>query len=163
MARRRDYIPINPTKYSGSYPITLKSSWEEEFARIHCDLNPLCLEWAYEAIKIPYNDPTADPVRYPKGKQTIYVPDFLMSFQGNNGRIRTALVEIKPLHETLLEHARNDKDRMAIMKNYAKWEVAIGWCRRRNGVEFVILTEAQLFGEEEKPKKAPTKRRIKKS
>lgn len=154
MARRQKYIPINPLKYDGSYPITLKSSWEEQFARVYCDLNQSCLSWQYEPWRIPYRDPIS-------GRQTIYIPDFLMSFQGHGGQVKTALIEIKPLHEALQEHARNKKDSLQIARNLAKWEAAIGWCSRRNGVEFVVLTEAELFpGGAIKKRRA--KRRIKK-
>ncbi len=137
IARRTTYIPINPRKYSGSYPITLKSSWEENFARVYCDLNPAVIDWAYEIWRIPYRDPVT-------GRQTIYIPDFLMSFQ-SNGQIKTALVEIKPLHETLYEHTRNAKDAAQVARNLAKWEAAISWCQRRGNIEFVVLTEAEMF------------------
>ncbi len=115
----------------------------------------------YEPWRIPYRDPVT-------GRQTIYIPDFLMSFQSPGGQIKTALIEIKPLHEALREHARNVKDAMQVDRNLAKWEAAIGWCQRRGNVEFVVLTEAEMFagGENIKPPKrrrcAPTKRRIKK-
>jgi hypothetical protein len=172
MAKKRIYHPINLNKYSGAHPIVLKSSWEEEFARKYCDLNPSCLEWAYEPWKIPYRDPTADPIRYPKGKQTIYIPDFLISFQTPEGRIRTSLIEIKPKHESLNEFARSVADQRQVAKNYAKWRAAIAWCERRANVEFVILTEAELFPDPPKPQRKrrrstlvrkPARRRVKKS
>ena len=158
MARRTQYKPINPNKYSGSYPITLKSSWEETFARLYCDLNASVIDWSYEPWRIPYRDPIT-------GRQTIYIPDFLMSFQAH-GKIKTALVEIKPLHESLHEHARNAKDARQIDRNLAKWEAAISWCQRRGDVEFVVLTEAELFagGQNIQPKRRriTAKRRTKK-
>jgi hypothetical protein len=168
MAKRRIYNPINRKKYNGHYPIVLKSSWEEEFAQKICDLNPACLEWAYEPIKIPYRDPTSASPRFPMGRQTIYIPDFLISYRTPTGRIKTSLIEIKPLHEALQEHARHGKDARQIVRNYAKWEAAIKWCERRNNVEFVILTEAELFagGDNIKPRKRPVRaygqRRVKK-
>lgn len=166
MAKRRIFTPINRTKYNGAYPIVLKSSWEELFASMYCDMNPSCLEWAYEPWKIPYRDPTADPIRYPDGKQTIYIPDFLMSFLTPEGRIRTSLIEIKPLHEALQEHTRDLKDMREHARNLAKWQAAIAWCQRRGDVEFVVLTEAELPIETkiQKPKRRRyTKRRVKKS
>lgn len=165
MARRRIYTPINETKYSGTYPIVLKSSWEELFASMYCDMNQTCLEWAYEPWRIPYCDPTADPVRYPEGKQTIYIPDFLITFLTPEGRIRTSLVEIKPLKEALREHARDERDLLAHVKNLAKWEAAMAWCKRRGDVEFVVLTEAELpiNTPVKKPRKRTYKRRVKKS
>ena len=87
-----------------------------------------------------------------------------MAFRGRDGSVKTALIEIKPLHETLQEHARNRKDAMVMTKNFAKWEAARAWCARRNNVEFVILTEAELFGENIKPRRRSTyrPRRVKK-
>lgn len=161
MAKRREYIPINPGKYNGRTPIILKSSWEEHFAQVYCDLNEACVEWAYEPVRIPYRDPVT-------GKQTIYIPDFLMAVRTNTGRIITSLCEIKPLHEALQEHARNRKDAMVVARNIAKWEVARAWCRRRSNVQFLVLTEAHLFpgGEHIKPRKRPIRpyvtRRVKK-
>jgi hypothetical protein len=161
MAKRRYYEPINRSKYTGSYPIVLKSSWEENFARHYCDLNESCIEWAYEPLKIPYRDPLS-------GRQTIYIPDFLIAFRSPGGRIKSALIEIKPLHESLQEHARSRKDAISIAKNIAKWEAAIGWCTRRGSVEFHVLTEKQLFGggEHYKPRKRQIRpygqRRVKK-
>jgi hypothetical protein len=161
MAKRSHYTPVNAEKYTGRYPIVLKSSWEEHFARIYCDLNTSCLEWAYEPWKIPYHDPIND-------RQTIYIPDFLMSIRSNAGRVKTVLVEIKPLHEWYQSHARNMKDSAVIARNMAKQEAAIGWCARRTNVEFCVLTEADLFpgGQNIKPRKNPVrgyaKRRIKK-
>jgi hypothetical protein len=162
VAKRKIYEPINPAKYSGRQPIILKSSWEESFARIYCDLNPACLDWSYEPWRIPYRDPVAC-------RQTIYIPDFLMSFTGNNGTIRTALVEIKPAHEALQEHARNLKDSANIARNLAKWTAARAWCERRGNVSFVVLTEKELFpgGENIKPRKRQIKpygqRRVKRT
>lgn len=162
MAKRRIYKPINESKYSGRQPIVLKSSWEETFARVYCDMNPACIDWSYEPWRIPYHDPV-------RNRQTIYIPDFLMSFRGPNGTIRTALVEIKPIHETLQEHARNAKDAANIARNMAKWEAARAWCERRGKVSFVILTDRELFpgGQNIKPRKRQIRpygeRRVKKS
>lgn len=160
MAKKRIYYPINLNKYSGQYPIVLKSSWEEDFARKFCDLNDSCLEWAYEPWRIPYFDPTPTE-KHPHGHQTIYIPDFLISFMTNENRIRTALIEIKPRHEALSEYARNAADQVSVNRNFAKWQAAIAWCERRSNVEFVILTEAELFPEPPKPQRKP--RRLKTS
>jgi TnsA endonuclease-like protein len=161
MARRTLYEPINAAKYSGRRPIILKSSWETSFARIYCDLNPACIDWSYEPWRIKYHDPVSR-------RQTIYIPDFLMSCRGNSGTIRTTLVEIKPIHETLQEHARNRKDSANIARNLAKWTAARAWCERRGKVSFVVLTEMELFpgGENIRPPKRQIKpygaRRVKK-
>jgi hypothetical protein len=152
MAKRRPYTPTNQLKYSGRHPIVLKSSWEEVFASTYCDNNPSCIDWSYEPWRIPYRDPVS-------GRQTIYIPDFLMSFKGNNGQIRCALVEIKPAHQALQEHARNLADSAHVARNLAKWEAARAWCERRGNVNFVVLTEKELFpgGQNIKPRKRKIK------
>lgn len=161
MAKRRIYKPINESKYSGRQPIVLKSSWETTFAAVYCDNNPACLDWSYEPWRIPYHNPVT-------GKQSIYIPDFLMSFKGNNGAIRNALVEIKPVHETLQEHARNHRDSANIAVNFAKWTAARAWCERRGNISFVVLTDRELFagGANIKPRKRQVRpygeRRVKK-
>lgn len=164
MAKRRYYTPFNQTKYNGSYPIVLKSNWEEMFASIACDMNPACLEWAYEPFKIPYRDPTADPFKYPEGRQTVYVPDFLITFITTEGRIRTSLIEIKPLKEAKMSESKDDKDVVQNVRNQAKWEAALKFCARRGNVEFVVLTEADIPFDVQpsKPKRNYGKRRIKK-
>lgn len=148
--KRRIYQPINREKYDGRYPIVLKSSWEEFFAQF-CDLNEGCVSWAYEPWRIPYRDPIAD-------RQTVYIPDFLITFRRRDGGLKTLLVEIKPAHEQLIEHARSPKDALAIARNEAKWDAARFWCSRRNDVEFVVLTEVNLFGQEIKPRKRKIRR-----
>jgi hypothetical protein len=125
-------------KYSGNYPIILKSSWEEAFAIRYCDFNPDCLEWAYEPCRIPYFDPIS-------GRQTIYLPDFLISVKTNDGGINTSLIEIKPLKESLKEYAKSDVDQAIVLRNMAKWNAAMAWCQRRGNVKFLVLTEAELF------------------
>jgi TnsA endonuclease N terminal len=152
MHRRRYYIPLYTEKYNGHTPIVLKSSWEEHFAMNYCDLNPNCIEWSYESFDIKYRDPLTN-------RQTIYIPDFLLSYKTPSGDIKTSLIEIKPLHEKSQEYARNMKDAAIIAKNQAKWEAAELWCQRRSGVEFLVLTEAELFpgNEHKKPRKYPVR------
>lgn len=159
MAKRRKYVPFNQNKYNGSYPIVLKSNWEEMFASIACDMNPACLEWAYEPFKIPYKDPTADPFKYPEGRSTVYVPDFLITFVTPEGRIRTSLVEIKPLKEAKMSESRDAKDMIQNIRNQAKWQAALRFCERRGGVEFLVLTEADVDFNPEPTKPKPRRRR----
>lgn len=150
---RTDYKPVSPEKYIGNYPITLKSSWELEFAVRVCDLNDSCLKWAYEPWQIPYPNPLT-------GKQSIYLPDFLVTYATTGGNIQTVLIEIKPLHEDAFResYARNKQDVLIQAKNLAKWKAAMEWCIRR-GIRFQILTEAELFAGGDKIQ--PPKRRIK--
>ena len=54
-----------------------------------CDNNDAVLQWTSEGIKIPYYNPV-------KGKQTIYVPDFLVVYTDANKKQHTELIEVKP-------------------------------------------------------------------
>jgi hypothetical protein len=148
--------------------MVLKSNWEEMFASIACDMNPSCLEWSYEPFKIPYRDPTANPFKYPEGKQTIYIPDFLITYVTTEGRIRTSLIEIKPLKEAKLSEGKSAADVIQNIRNQAKWSAALRFCERRGNVDFIVLTEADIPFESEtttktKRRRSYGKRRIKKS
>lgn len=133
------YTPRHPSKYKGSYPIVLRSSWEVSFAQ-KCDLTPTILEWASEPVEIPYNN----PLKPGPNKQSIYIPDFLIKFINKQGQIETKLIEIKPEKEALAEKAKNEYDAMSLMVNEAKWLAAAAWCKRR-GIKFVTLTESGMF------------------
>ena len=150
MARKRKYnkityTPMHPEKYVGKYPIIARSTWEASYMRF-LDIHQDVLEWAWEPVQIPYRDPIT-------GKQKIYVPDGLVTFIDAKRAKKTLLIEIKPAHEQFETHARGELDRMAILKNQAKWSAAAYWCQRR-GIEFMILNEMNLFnGKNAKPTK----------
>ena len=67
----------NPEKYIGKKSPTYRSSWELTFM-MFCDNNPAILQWASEAIQIPYRNPFTN-------KNTIYVPDFLIIYMDKFG------------------------------------------------------------------------------
>lgn len=126
----------NPDKYHGPLPVPCRSSWEVHFVQ-YCDTHPDMIAWAYEPIEIPYHDPIT-------GKQKIYIPDFLINYRNAKGEEVQELVEVKPAHEQLDEHARNDGDRLLIARNRAKWEAASWWCQR-HGCQFRIMNETNIF------------------
>ena len=130
------FNPQFPDKYTGEYPIIYRSSWEREFM-FYCDQHPEVMEWASEPTKIPYKNPL-------NGKQTVYIPDFLVTYMQKGGRKSTKLIEIKPLHEASESHARSREDAAIRMRNEAKWGAATQWSVRR-GVDFIVLTEAELY------------------
>jgi hypothetical protein len=130
------FTPQYPSKYTGEYPIIYRSGWELEFMR-YCDVHPGVMEWSSEPVKIPYKNPLKD-------SQTVYVPDFLVTYMKAGGGRSTKLIEIKPMHEASAAHARNSQDVAIRMKNEAKWGAATQWAARR-GVDFLVLTEAELF------------------
>ena len=102
-----------------------------------CDNNQNVMEWASEEIKIPYRNPLT-------GKQSIYVPDFLVIYQNKKGQRVAELIEIKPKKQSVLTEKLNTKERATVAVNYAKWEAAIHWAKR-NGIKFRVITEEQIF------------------
>jgi hypothetical protein len=75
---------------------------------------------------------------------TMYVPDFLITYQGSNGKTIGELVEIKPRKQSLIEEKQSQRDRMAVAINYAKWSAAEKWASRQ-GLKFRVINEDQIF------------------
>jgi hypothetical protein len=130
------YKVMNPQKYVGNKQPRYRSSWEWHFMKF-CDDNDHILQWASESVSIPYRHPLT-------GKQTIYVPDFLITYQGSNGRTIGELIEIKPRKQSVIEEKQNPRDRAVVAVNYAKWDAATKWARRQ-GLSFRVITEDQIF------------------
>jgi hypothetical protein len=130
------YKVMNPQKYVGNKQPRYRSSWEWHFMKF-CDDNDHVLQWASEAVSIPYRHPLS-------GKQTIYVPDFLITYQVSNGRTVGELIEIKPRKQSVIEEKQNQRDRAIVAVNYAKWDAATKWARRQ-GLAFRVITEDQIF------------------
>jgi len=126
----------NLEKYMGKRLPTYRSSWEFTFCQF-CDNNPAVLHWASEAIQIPYRNPVS-------GKQTVYVPDFLIVYTDANQRQHTEIIEIKPLKEATMETAKSYKDKLMVAINMAKWAAADNWARANN-MRFRVVTEFDLY------------------
>ncbi len=126
----------NPEKYVGTNRPRYRSGWELSFMRF-CDTNDNILQWASEAIQIPYRHPLT-------GKQTVYVPDFLITYRTRNNTTRAELIEIKPKKQSVVESKMSSRDRAVVAINYAKWDAAQKWCKR-NGLKFRVVTEDDLF------------------
>lgn len=126
----------NPQKYVGNKTPTYRSSWEYVFMQF-CDQNPNVLQWASEAVHINYRNPLT-------GKNTIYVPDFLITYGDASGKQHAEVVEVKPKKETTLEGAKNIRDQAAAILNMAKWEAARQWCKA-HGLTFRVVTEDMIF------------------
>jgi hypothetical protein len=126
----------NPEKYMGKRLPSYRSSWEFTFMSF-CDNNPAVLNWVSEGVKIPYFNPVS-------GKQTIYVPDFLVVYVDANQRQHTELVEIKPSKETTMESAKSYRDKLSVAINMAKWAAADAWARANN-MRFRVVTEYDIF------------------
>ena len=130
------YEVINPDKYVGTRAPRYRSGWEFSFMKF-CDSNDHVLQWASEAIQIPYRHPLT-------GKQTIYVPDFLITYRTRNNTMRAELIEIKPKKQSVIESKMSSKDRAVVAINYAKWAQATKWAQR-NGMTFRVVTEDDMF------------------
>jgi hypothetical protein len=130
------YQVKNPEKYMGKRLPNYRSSWEYTFMSF-CDNNPAVLNWVSEGVKIPYFNPVS-------GKQTVYVPDFIVVYVDANQRKHTELVEIKPSKEATMESARSYRDKLMVAMNMAKWAAADSWARANN-MRFRVVTEFDIF------------------
>jgi hypothetical protein len=130
------FQPQHPEKYVGNKTPTYRSSWEFVFMQF-CDNNPSVLQWASEAVRINYRNPLT-------GKNTIYVPDFLITYTDANGGSHAELVEVKPKKETTLENAKNIRDQASAILNMAKWAAARQWCAAHR-MTFRVVTEDSIF------------------
>jgi len=126
----------NPEKYIGKHSPTYRSSWEFAFCGF-CDNNPSIVQWASEAIKIPYRNPVT-------GKSTVYVPDFVIVYSDKNQKKHTELIEIKPSTQVTMETAKTLKDKYSVAINMAKWAAADSWCKANN-IRFRVVTEFDIF------------------
>jgi hypothetical protein len=138
------YIPHDPKKYVGKYPIIIRSSYERKFFQ-WCDANSSILEWSSESIAIQYFDPV-------KNKRRRYYPDVYMLVKGKDNKTQQFVIEIKPYKETHPPINRGRKTKKTLLwedktyaTNNAKWKAAINWCSKMNMV-FKIITERELFG-----------------
>ena len=132
------FIPKNPEKYIGTYPIIFRSSWENVFMH-KCDDHTSIKQWASESIKIPYRNPIT-------GKHTIYVPDFIVNYVDKTGKPHVEVIEIKPLRQSIMEKAKGARARAVVAINTAKWISASKWCAK-NGMKFRVMTEADMFAQ----------------
>jgi len=138
------YQVKNPEKYVGTKMPYCRSSWETTFC-MFCDNNPSIQQWASEPVKIPYRDPLT-------GKQTVYVPDFLISYIDKNMKLHAELIEIKPANQMLIEKVgKNPYNQAQYVKNMAKWEAASKWARAQ-GIKFRIINEHDIFSNTKKLK-----------
>ena len=130
------YTVKNTAKYVGNGVPRYRSGWELAFMRF-LDNNDNVMQWASESIQIPYRNPVT-------GKQSIYVPDFLITYKTRQNTLIAELIEIKPKKQSIIESKMSNKDRMVVAINYAKWDQATKWCKR-NGLKFRVITEEDMF------------------
>ena len=138
------YTPKNAEKYVGNKLPYCRSSWETTFC-MFCDNNPAVQQWSSEPVKIPYRDTLT-------GKQTVYVPDFLITYVDRNERKHVEMVEIKPANQMILEKVgKNPYNQAQYVKNMAKWSAATQFCKQRD-IRFRVINEHDLFVNTKKKK-----------
>ena len=142
--RQGIYKPKNPEKYVGKGNIRYRSGWEMTFM-MFLDSNDNVLQWASESISIPYRNPLT-------GKNSTYIPDFLVTYRGRNDTTIAELIQIKPKKQSLLEGKLSAKDRAVVAANYAKWDAATKWANR-NGLKFRVINEDHIFHQGSKAKR----------
>ena len=142
MSYKGVFKPSNPKKYKGDHTnIIYRSLWERKFM-VYCDLNENIMEWASEEFFIPYLDPTTNRVRR-------YFPDFFVKYKDIHGRIRSSLIEVKPMRQCAPppKPKRQTKkylnEAYEYAKNQAKWKAAKDFCEDRMW-EFKVMTEKEL-------------------
>ena len=130
------YVVKNKQKYVGRGTPRYRSGWELAFMRF-LDNNDNILQWASESISIPYRNPIT-------GKQSIYVPDFLITYKNRNNQMIAEVIEIKPKKQSVVESKMKANERAVVAVNYAKWDSATKWCRKQ-GPLFRVITEDDMF------------------
>jgi hypothetical protein len=130
------YVVINKKKYVGKGTPRYRSGWELAFMRF-LDNNDNILQWASESISIPYRNPIT-------GKQSIYIPDFLITYRNRNNQMIAEVIEIKPKKQSIVESKMKANERAVVAVNYAKWDSATKWCRKQ-GLLFRVITEDDMF------------------
>jgi hypothetical protein len=131
------YQVKNKNKYIGKNVPRYRSGWELTFM-MFCDNHDSVIQWASEAIQIPYRNPLT-------GKQTVYIPDFFVMYQDKMGNKIAEVVEIKPKKQSLIESkVASARDRAVVALNHAKWSAAMAYCKRI-GCTFRVITEDDLF------------------
>lgn len=137
MALSGRFIPKNPQKYAGDpTKILWRSTWELSTMKFF-DSSIAVLQWASEELVIPYISPL-------DGLKHKYYPDFVIVYKDKTGSIRKEILEVKPLSQSVAEHAKSDRDKMALIVNNAKWTYAIAFAKV-HGMTFRVITEKSIF------------------
>jgi hypothetical protein len=135
------FKPRNPKKYIGKETPIYRSGWELKFFR-WADTNPNILEWASEAIIVPYRNPLDGQIhRY-------YTDGVVLIKEGD--KLTKYVIEIKPSSQTVPPVATKRKKQSSLIYetrqyavNTAKWSAAQTWADQ-HGYKFLILTEKHL-------------------
>jgi hypothetical protein len=136
------FKPKNPQKYQGDPSnIVYRSRWELKLM-MYLDDHKEVIKWSSEEIIIPYRSPI-------DGKIHRYFPDFKVTKINKEGNRETALIEVKPLSQTVPPKKQTNITKRYITEvktwgvNEAKWIAAQNYCLDR-GWSFHIFTEKEL-------------------
>ena len=136
------YRVKNYKKYKGDPTgVVYRSLWERKFM-VYCDNNPSVIEWQSEEFCIPYRSPIDNKVHR-------YFPDFFIKYKDISGKIKSSLIEIKPMRQCSPppKPKRQTKkylnEAYEYAKNQAKWRAAQDYCADRRW-EFKVMTEKEL-------------------
>lgn len=142
MSYKGYFRPKNPQKYRGNPSnIIYRSRWELKLM-MHLDEHPDVVEWCSEEFFIPYRSPV-------DGKIHRYFPDFYVKKINKQGLTETAIIEVKPLAQTMEPKKQPKPSRKYITEvmtygvNQAKWKAAREYCADRKWT-FHIFTEKEL-------------------
>lgn len=130
------FVPKNSEKYIGKHAPRYRSSWEMTLMMFF-DNSKSVLNWASEAISIPYRHPFT-------GKVTIYVPDFFVVYIDNKNKQHAEVIEVKPRSQSIMTEAKSKSDQQAVIINTAKWQAAKAYCKQQ-GFFFRVITEQDIY------------------
>lgn len=132
------FKPRNFKKYKGNPTnIQYRSGWELQMM-FQLDKDPNILEWSSEELPIAYRSPLDNKLHR-------YFPDFYIKKRLPNGTIEENILEVKPLNESLPpKPSKNKKSYEKAVKTYvknrAKWEAALKYCKNR-GYKFFVISK----------------------
>jgi len=149
VAYKGRFRPKNPEKYKGDPTrIIYRSLWEFKFFK-RMDEHPDVIWWQSEEVIVPYISPIDN-------RRHRYFPDVIVHMKDVDGKVKTKMIEIKPLAQTRPPDPRNKNKTKTgrISRRYinevktygineAKWKAAKSYCADR-GWEFIIMTEKEL-------------------
>lgn len=107
-----------------------------------CDTSMNVLSYSSEETVIPYRCATDNRLHR-------YFVDFRIQIKNRNDEIKTYLVEVKPLGQTIppkypgRQTKRYITESLAFIKNQSKWKYAEEYCKDRGWI-FMIITEREL-------------------
>jgi hypothetical protein len=142
MAYKGYFKPRNPSKYRGDPTnIIYRSRWELKFMD-YLDSHPQVVEWSSEEIIIPYRSPVDNRIHR-------YFPDFFVKKINRQGKVESAIIEIKPASQSRPPEKPSRVTKRYINEvftwgvNEAKWKAASEFCADRNWT-FHVFTEKEL-------------------